>query len=388
MSQSRAFCARVRARWRQDCRPWSCNRGRSGSRCTNGGGGGLGLERQVGEIVERGEDGELRELRHAGHHHEADVGSVVLDFTVESGKLGADGRGLGDIVHRGANGRVILVDQDDHGLAALCGHRLNGLCKVVVWRERRVVNDLGLRKCLSHTCHEPCVKILEGIHFHRGKVEVEHGILCPIVVQLVDGQALKEVALALEDTLQRGEHQRLAEAPRTRDEEELPADINPLDQAIERLGLVHINEFPLPQFAEVAYVLRNPLFHLGPPCLQYSKPRPHATLSGENGDRKDATMGANRFGLHRSLCGFAADRDRRPPFRVCSPFSGAATPPLWRDSVEIPRAARPTGAMEPAGFPRKTVFAVKLPRTLLGRTRGGHLPMQKWEKRRSRRSSA
>ena len=26
--------------------------------------------------------------------------------------------------------------------------------------------------------------------------------------------------------------------------------------------------------------------------------------------------GANRFGLHRSLCGFAADRDRRPPFRA------------------------------------------------------------------------
>ena len=34
--------------------------------------------------------------------------------------------------------------------------------------------------------------------------------------------------------------------------------------------------------------------------------------------RKDATMGANRFGLHRSLCGFAADRDRRPPFRALS----------------------------------------------------------------------
>ena len=33
--------------------------------------------------------------------------------------------------------------------------------------------------------------------------------------------------------------------------------------------------------------------------------------------------------------------------------------------MEIPRAARPTGAMEPAGFPRQTVFAVKLPRTLL-----------------------
>ena len=55
---------------------------------------------------------------------------------------------------------------------------------------------------------------------------------------------------------------------------------------------------------------------------------------------------------------------------LCSLFSGAAKPPLWRDSVEIPRAARPTGAMEPAGFPRQTVFAVKLPQTLLGQDVG------------------
>ena len=41
-----------------------------------------------------------------------------------------------------------------------------------------------------------------------------------------------------------------------------------------------------------------------------------AVVSGENWNRKDARGGANRFGLHRSLCGFAADRDRRPPFRA------------------------------------------------------------------------
>ena len=41
-----------------------------------------------------------------------------------------------------------------------------------------------------------------------------------------------------------------------------------------------------------------------------------AVMSGENGNRKDARVGANRFGRHRSLCGFAADRDRRPPFRA------------------------------------------------------------------------
>ena len=39
-------------------------------------------------------------------------------------------------------------------------------------------------------------------------------------------------------------------------------------------------------------------------------------LSGESFPRR-RKGGANRFGLHRSLCGFAADRDRRPPFRFC-----------------------------------------------------------------------
>ena len=110
---------------------------------------------------------------------------------------------------------------------------------------------------------------------------------------------------------------------------------------------------------------------------------------GKARDRKDATVGAKRLGLHRALCGFAADRARRPPFRALSFFGVSPVAPqgrsvlrslfsvlcslfsvlcslLWRDSVEIPRAARPTGAMEPAGFPRQTVFAVKLPQTLLG----------------------
>ena len=39
-----------------------------------------------------------------------------------------------------------------------------------------------------------------------------------------------------------------------------------------------------------------------------------------NGNRKDARVGANRFGLHRSLCDFAADRARRPPLRALWPF--------------------------------------------------------------------
>ena len=47
---------------------------------------------------------------------------------------------------------------------------------------------------------------------------------------------------------------------------------------------------------------------------------PEAVSNSEKMDenRKDARGGANRFGLHRSLCGFAADRSRHPPFRTLS----------------------------------------------------------------------
>ena len=44
--------------------------------------------------------------------------------------------------------------------------------------------------------------------------------------------------------------------------------------------------------------------------------------------------------------------------------------PSGRDSVEIPRTARPTEAMESAGFPRNTVFAEKLSRELIRRPIG------------------
>ena len=54
---------------------------------------------------------------------------------------------------------------------------------------------------------------------------------------------------------------------------------------------------------------------------------------------------------------------------ACPNFQASKLPFKICDSVKIPRAARPKGAMEPAGFPRQTVFAKKLPRTVLGCTR-------------------
>ncbi len=40
-------------------------------------------------------------------------------------------------------------------------------------------------------------------------------------------------------------------------------------------------------------------------------PRRFAVVSGENGARKDGTVGMKYLGLHRARCGFVANRSRR-----------------------------------------------------------------------------
>ena len=68
-------------------------------------------------------------------------------------------------------------------------------------------------------------------------------------------------------------------------------------------------------------------------------------------NRKDARGGANRFGLHRSLCGSAADRDRRPPFRALSRSSRLFGAGKWRASAPSPKRGvrSPPCSLRPPG---------------------------------------
>ena len=99
---------------------------------------------------------------------------------------------------------------------------------------------------------------------------MENGVRFPIVVHPIDGEALEEVTTALEEILQRREHERLAEAPRTGDEEEgVPI---PRDERIEQRRFVHITIALLPHNAEVIGSLRDFFFFHGQtPSPQYSK---------------------------------------------------------------------------------------------------------------------
>ena len=74
---------------------------------------------------------------------------------------------------------------------------------------------------------------------------------------------------------------------------------------------------------------------------------------GKARDRKDATVGAKRLGRHRALCGFAADRARRPPFRALSFFGVSPVAPQGRSVLRSlfsvlcspGRRSRPFGAI-------------------------------------------
>ena len=194
----------------------------------------------------------------------------TLFLIIKSRELGANGRSLLNVVQRGTDRRIVLVDEDDHRLTTIFGKFLDSIGEVGGRCDHRIIDSACAPNRARNTLHKLLLEPLERRHIHRGEVEMKNGILRPVVVHLVDGKTFEELALAAEEALQRGEHQRLAEAPRTGDEEE---GVSPTcDKGIEQRRLVHITESILPHHAEVIGPLRNLLFfHDRTPCLQYSK---------------------------------------------------------------------------------------------------------------------
>ena len=223
-----------------------------------------GIHRQVVEVVQRREDGELGEARDAGHHQEADVGGTLLDLDVEVREFASDGRGERDVGQCVADGRIVFVDEEHHGLAGLLHEGTDGSAEVRARGEVRIPGGLRVGKGLLQTRPEVSHEGLQRRRLDAGEGEVEDGVVDPVVVQLVDGEAGKEVAAALEDTLQGRDHEGLAKAARTGDEEELPADVTGRDESVEGLGLVNVDVAHPPQLGEVRCVLCD-VGHEAPP---------------------------------------------------------------------------------------------------------------------------
>ena len=161
-----------------------------------------------------------------------------------------------------ADGCVVFVNQDDHRLLLRARRQgVDGSAEVGTRKVRVVPCASGLGQCLLDATAEVNLEGFKRLHFETREVEVEDGIGFPVVVHLVDGQTLEELALAAEETLQGREHQRLTETPWTGDEEE---GVHPTrDERVEQRGLIHIAIAILPHIAEVVGSLRNLLFFHG-----------------------------------------------------------------------------------------------------------------------------
>ena len=125
------------------------------------------------------------------------------------------------------------------------------------------------------------------------------------------------------------------------------------EQRTERAGAkrqtFHGHRTPLRATGKVVVqggVSRRPICPIGPigPTARLSDASRKTVVSGGNWDRKDAKEGANRFGLHRSLYGFAADRALPPivfALRLIlrSPFGAGKLGPQRREGGREPLRA-------------------------------------------------
>ena len=89
-------------------------------------------------------------------------------------------------------------------------------------------------------------------------------LLLPVPVCVHDGESLEQLALPLEHRLKGGDHQRLAEPARTREEEHLLALRR--GETMEPRGLVNVHVAPAADFAEVVGIF---VYRLH--CAHYTK---------------------------------------------------------------------------------------------------------------------
>ena len=76
---------------------------------------------------------------------------------------------------------------------------------------------------------------------------MKNGVFLPVVGKAVYGQTFEEFPFAVEYALQGTDHQRFAETPRARDEEE---GISGSDKLVKISRLVHVNDVLFPESRE------------------------------------------------------------------------------------------------------------------------------------------
>ncbi len=145
--------------------------------------------------------------------------------------------------------RVVLVDDDDHLLPGLLIGFLHDVGKthvrILVARLASVSLLIRFQEPIEITFELVFLHVLRSAH-----VEVKHGVPHPILLIFGNGKTVEEILLAREIGVERGGEERLAEPPRTAQEDVahlLLAEVYYI------LCLVHIEVFALANLLESLY---------------------------------------------------------------------------------------------------------------------------------------
>ena len=211
----------------------------------------FGLETDVGQVVECGEQGDLRKLGDARDEDKL----LVLVVSLQDGEhLPVHCRAslvLGSFPGM-LQGGVVLVDEDDDLLSRLpVGGDDDGVEAV-----GEVCRGLGRDAVRLFVFPEPDVEVgTDG--FRRSPspahVETDDGMCLPVLFQVHDLQSLEEFLLPLKVRLQRVDEQRFAEPAGSAEVTEPVAVVRQFPHDV---GLVHIQVVFLPYLMERLYAYR------------------------------------------------------------------------------------------------------------------------------------
>lgn len=176
------------------------------------------IHAHVLDVVQLAENAQLRELGDACQEHEAQHWLTILQRRVEVAHDVAEHVKALAFMHNIKQRRVILVDEHHSLLACLDRDGLNQVEKP----------DVGILRIARHAeTFFVVLKYVKQVTFKLrflhvlapSQAEVQHGILRPLLLQLLDGKPLEEVFPTLEIALESGHQQRLAEPPGAAQEE-------------------------------------------------------------------------------------------------------------------------------------------------------------------------
>ena len=171
-----------------------------------------GEQGDILQIVDSGEDAQLRELRDAGDEAELYVGLVGLERHVELLHDLAHGVERGLVVKHIQQGCVVFVDDDSHLLACLFLRAMDEAGEQFARRSLVVLAaiDFGQRFHHPHQCLTQVFGTV--LPFSHAQIEMDDRIVRPFPFDRHDLQPLKQLTVALEIRIQSRCEQRLAEA--------------------------------------------------------------------------------------------------------------------------------------------------------------------------------